>query len=183
MIPPLFIALVVLAGLLLWFIIGSRGKWWVKLPLIVIVPAFMFLVWASLSSFTGWPSTNTPPNLSQYIYGYTIEPNKVEHIKGGVYVWLIPQKNQKGIFDYKPTQGEPRAYVLSYTPKLEQQISAANKAVTHGKTVAFGKSSAKGIPGKKKTGGHGGGASGHQSGGTYHPYVLPPVPPALKGSR
>src|SRR4051812_8128245 len=57
----LTIAYVLLATLLGWLVIGSRGRWWAKLPLLVIVPVFGFALWHALGDLNGWPTRDTPP--------------------------------------------------------------------------------------------------------------------------
>ena len=181
MISPIYIALVILAGLLLWFVIGSRGKWWLKLPLIIFVPVFMFVVWASLSSFTGWPTKNTPDKKSLYVYGYTIEPDPIDHVKGAIYVWLIADKKSSNPLAYQPTAGEPRAFKLPYSKQLEGEVQAANVAVAHGLTVQFAQQG-KGQPGGKKGRASKGRAHQHYK-GSFHAYILPQAAPPRKGSQ
>lgn len=171
MISPIFIAFLLLAALLLWFVIGARGKWWLKLPLIIIVPAFSFVVWSSLASFSGWPTTNASPRAAYYLYGYSVEPDSNQNIKGAVYIWLIPNSTKHGVFDYAPKAGEPRAYKLPYSRKLEQQVQQANAEVAHGQMVEFSRPASKGGHGRGKSN-----SSSHNSKGNFHFYPFRPQP-------
>ena len=177
---PIYIAFLLLYALLLWFIIGARGKWWLKLALIVVVPTFTFFVWKGLNTFSGWPTSQEAPKASVYVYGYVIEPDPTQHLKGAVYVWLIPAKSASGTFDYKPKEGEPRAYKLRSSRQLEGQVQAANRAVANGQEVGFGK------PGGGKKGHGKSGSQGRQGTrndkGKYQVYQLPTVGPPRKGT-
>lgn len=179
---PIYIGFLLLSSLLLWFILEARGKWWLKAALILIVPVFMIVVWFSLASFNGWPTTSKPPKTALFVYGYAIEPDANVGLKGAIYVWLIPAKAQNGALDYHSKIGEPRAYVLRYSKQLESEVHAANKAVASGKRVGFEmtKKSGAGKAGRNKPSS---GSGGRRSGGTYHLYNLrPPVLPP-KGAQ
>lgn len=165
---PIYVGFVLLAGLLLWFVIGSRGKWYLKLPTIVFTLLFMFVVWYSLSSFSGWPTSQAPPKASYYLNGYVVEPDPVTNSKGAIYVWLVPSKTDHGVLDYKPSQGEPRAYKLPYSRQLHKEIQEANQAIAHGQQVAFGR-------GKQQQGGGQAHLGPRRILGQYHPYILPPA--------
>jgi hypothetical protein len=179
MIPPIYIALTLVAGLLLWFVIGARGKWWLKLPLIVLVPAFMFVVWHSLETFSGWPTTSKAPTTAYYVYGYVIEPDVNVHLVGAVYIWLVPGTTKHGALDYAPKAGEPRAYKLAYTRQLEKQVLGANQEVAHGHPVMFSSKH----PGQRGTKPGKTGGAIRQTKGTYHFYDLRPQLPTRKGSQ
>lgn len=176
MISPIYFAFLLLSGLLLWFVIGARGKWTVKLAAIVIVPMFMFFVWGALGSFSGWPTHQKPDSKTYYyVYGYVIEPDVNIHVKGAVYVWLIPNTLKHAALDYAPKLGEPRAFVLPYSRKLEGQINQANRGVAAGKHIAL-KTTGKLTSKKAHTG-------GHLDKGSFHFYDLPPVVLPRKGNN
>ncbi len=184
---PIYVGFLLLTALLLWFILGARGKWWVKASLILAVPAFMVVVWFSLSSFNGWPTTAKTPKTALYVYGYTIEPDTNVGLKGAIYVWLIPSQAQNGVLDYHSKIGEPRAYVLPYSKQLEGEVQTANKAVANGERIEFRTGSKKGGKGVANKPGKGKPASGiggsRRSGGTFHFYNLRPPVLSPKGAQ
>src|SRR5262249_39619041 len=47
---------ILLAALLCWWVIGTKGAWWKKLLAIVFVPTFGLAVWHALPTYLGWPS-------------------------------------------------------------------------------------------------------------------------------
>ena len=177
---PIYVAFTLVTALLLWFVIGSRGKWFIKLPMIVLVPAFMIVVWFSLSSFSGWPTIQSPPKAALYVYGYAIEPDPNQNIGGAIYVWLVPPKVHGGVFDYAPKTGEPRSYKLPYSKQLEAQVQGANAAVAHGQQVVFAHASQ-----KNSKGGHRGHSTpgNTNSRGQWHAYPLPPIGPPRKNTH
>jgi hypothetical protein len=60
-IPVIAVGFCLLFGLLLWFVIGSRGRWTAKLAAIAVSSAFTFMVWDALDTFSGWPTQQSPP--------------------------------------------------------------------------------------------------------------------------
>ena len=58
-IPVLAIAFLLVAGLLLWFVIGSRGAWWLKLPVVVYVIALAGMAAQAASVWRGDPDSKT----------------------------------------------------------------------------------------------------------------------------
>jgi hypothetical protein len=124
MIPVLAVGFALLGGLLLWFVIDSRGAWWMKLPAIVVTCVFTFAVWHALGSFSGWPTTQDPPARALLLASAIDEPR-------AIYVWLQPETDP-GPLGYRPRQNEPRAYRLPYSPQLHAEIDRATKLAKHG---------------------------------------------------
>ena len=139
------VAFVVVVALLLWLIIGARGKWGVKLALIFLVPTLSIIIWRSLDSYMGWPTTEEPPQRSFLIWGIVREPNQKENDKGAIFVWLLPverrdqKKEGQTIFTYEPLEREPRAYKLPYGRELHEGLEAAKEMIKEGRTVFFGR--------------------------------------------
>lgn len=127
MIPVIAVGFVMLAGLLLWFVIGSRGAWWLKLPLIVGTCAFTFAVWDAMDSFTGWATGQDPPARALFLRGMVDEPD-------AIYVWLIAPP-EPGLLAYRPQDGEPRAYRLPYTRQLHERVDRGNELTRRGQRV------------------------------------------------
>lgn len=127
MIPVIAIGFVLLAGLLLWFVIGSRGAWWLKLPAIVVTSLFTFAVWDALDSFNGWPTAQTPPPRALLLSSSVDEPR-------AIYVWLMAPK-ARGPLEYRADGAEPRSYRLPYSRQLHAQVDRANKFAHQGQPV------------------------------------------------
>jgi len=146
---------------MLWVVIGGAGKWIIKLPIVVVVPLFSFLVWSSLDSFTGWPANTTTPSRLMLIQEVVVEPSKTT--SGAIYIWGIPPKQSHGLFKYRPKESEPRAYKLPYTRQLHEQVAAAQAAQKAGVRVAIAKSN-----------------KGEKDRGVYRFYILPQVDAPIK---
>lgn len=167
------IAFILIACLLLWLLIAGGHGWKIKLPLIVLVPIFMFFVWQGVKSYEGWPTSDTPPKASYFVYGYAIEPDPINHVKGAIYLWLVPPTKGHSVLKYNAHPGEARAYVLPYSEQMEGTLNTANKEAGAGQSVELKKTT-----GKKASHGR---AGSHNSLGQYKAYVLPPVGPGQKG--
>ena len=135
MIPVLAIAFLLLAGVLLWIVIGSRGAWWLKLPVIVGTCAFTFAVWDALGSFDGWATAHEPPARALFVSAVVDEPD-------AIYMWLIAS-TEPGMLGYRPRDGEPRAFRLPYTRQLHEQTERASRLTTKGRHVELHK-----VPGR-----------------------------------
>ena len=129
MIPLIAVAFLCLAGPLLWFCVGARGYWPLKLALILVVTLYAFVVWHALGSFTGWPTKQAMPKRCLYVASVVVEPDKDQD--GATYVWCIsPDKG--GLLEYKPGVAEPRAYRLPYERPTHEQLENANKMQAKG---------------------------------------------------
>jgi hypothetical protein len=129
MIPVIAVGFALLGALLLWFVIGSRGRWWLKLTAIVGTCAFTFAVWHALDSFSGWSTDERPPAHAVYLGGSVDEPH-------AIYLWLIPSPSG-GLLRYKPASGEPRAYRLPYSRELHAQVDRGNQLAKRGQPLQF----------------------------------------------
>jgi hypothetical protein len=127
MIPVIAIGFVLLAGLLLWLVIGSRGPWWLKLPAILCTCLFTFAVWDALDSFSGWPTAQTPPPRALLLSTTVDEPR-------AIYLWVVAPSSH-GFLEYRSEGAEPRAYRLPYSRQLHAQVDRANKLAQSGQPV------------------------------------------------
>ena len=127
MIPVIAIAFGLLGGLLLWFVIGSRGSWWLKLGAIVVTSAFTFAVWDALDTFSGWPTDATPPARALLLSSEVDEPH-------AIYVWVIGYDRGDAL-GYRPRDVEPRGYRLPYSRALHAEIDRANALAKLGRRV------------------------------------------------
>lgn len=191
---------VVVATLMLWVVIGSKGWWLLKMPVIMATVFFGLAVWYSVGSYLGWPSDHDPPR-KFLIQGVIIkEPSKVDDDPGAIYLTLrqLPhpddEKNEGNWFEvlgYEGNERAPRLYQLPYSRQLHKSMTEVQKMLQKGKKVigefqrgelgakgegdgkGKGKSKGKGgkDKGKKGEGGYGGDNIGL---GDFIFYELPP---------
>ena len=57
----LSVMFILFAVLILWSIIGARGWWWLKVPVIAGTLYFGLAVWYSVDSHLGWATYHDPP--------------------------------------------------------------------------------------------------------------------------
>jgi hypothetical protein len=126
-IPVIAIAFGLLGSLLLWFVIGSRGAWWLKLGAIVVTTTFTFVVWDALDTFSGWPTDATPPARALLLSSEVDEPH-------AIYVWVIGYDGAGGL-GYHPRDVEPRGYRLPYSRELHAEIDRATALAKQGRRV------------------------------------------------
>jgi hypothetical protein len=196
------LAFILLAAVLCLLLIGSRWKWWQKLALILIVPAFGLVVWAAIASYKGWPTTEDPPDRSIVCGVLVREPDPGRADPGAIYVWLMPlDEAHQGInpLDYATPGNEPRAFRFPYTRNMHKGMQRAQRMMREGKPVVLdlrgrkrGGGSGEGEPGEGDPDGDGAegdggpGGNGHPGYG-YDPdrrdfqiYELPPPNPPRK---
>jgi len=129
-------ALLISVLLLLWFVIGSRGQWWLKVP---VIAATMFLsigIWYSVNDLLGWPTADSLPTKFQIHWIVIEEPNKKTGDEGSIYIWasdLNPQPNgELWKFHSMDDSGEPRAHRMPYSRKLHEQSIAIMQIIKKG---------------------------------------------------
>lgn len=147
------IAFILLAAVLCWQLIGAKGRWWAKLITILVVPGFGLAVWASITSYKGWPTQDETPEKAIMLAGAVHEPNPKTRDPGAIFLWLVPLKNTQGInpLDYVSSGGEPRAYQLPYSRQAHNEVEGAKARMRAGQPVMFerGKKGAKGNRGRR----------------------------------
>mgnify|MGYP003660182159 CR=1 FL=1 len=165
------LAFFILASLLLWFIIGSKGRWFIKASVIALVLYSCLSINLSLDNLFGWPSNQALPEVFQVHWIKVKEPDKRTGDKGYIYVWATDLsgkevetsgwKGLKGYFisfdNYDPS--EPRAYRLEYSKERHERAEGALGALKGGGKVG-GKNNGK----KKGDGGDTGKGSGKNKG-------------------
>ena len=168
------LAFVLLAGLMCWHIATVKGRWWVKLSFIILVPSFGLLLWAGIASHLGRATHDDLPKKA-LLTGIDIKEPSAEGADDGA-IWLmvvsLDAPSDPPILGYRPTRGEPRMHVLPYTKELHELLEAARARMAEGSPVvlerATGDPSAEdGKPGM----------SFSRQQGDYKVYDLPP--PAL----
>lgn len=133
------LAFIILAAILLWYVIGARGQWWIKLILIAAVPYFSIAILLAMTSYLGWPTPRDPPDKFVLLWAEIREPDRSISDPGAIYVWLLPygenSDSSKGPFDYQPSQNEPRAYKMPYTRRFHEMLEQAKGLIKQGKRV------------------------------------------------
>ena len=169
------LAFFILSALLLWLIIGVKGRWSVKALVISLVLYSCLSIDFSLANLTGWPSDQALPDNFQVHWIKVKEPNKRTGEKGSIYVWATDLNREttksgwqgwKGYFisfqDYDTT--EPRSYRLPYSVNDHKKADQALGMLKGGKKVG-GKNNGKGKgKGEGKGKGKGDGKKGQGKG-------------------
>jgi hypothetical protein len=169
---PIFLGLLMLDALLLWTTIGSRGRWWLKIVVMLVVLTFNFAVWNALDTYRGWPTTEPLPARAVFIASAIEEPSEVDHNPGVIYVWLVPLHHNQPFLGYRASGAEPRAYREPYSQELHQAIQQAQNMQRHGTGQPVMLTSRRG-PGTR--------GANHR--GPYRAYVLPSVSTPKSGGR
>lgn len=171
-------AFVVIAAILLWILIGSKGPWWAKLALIALVPAYGLIIMRDADTRAGWPTSETPPKESLMVWGVIYEPGDLgKGDPGVVYVWLIPLDGSGA----DEPKGTPRAFRLPYSRGLHGAVQGGMERAKEGHPGVL----KRGKPrpgGRRGQGERPGGRRGQgDDGDEYHSYDLPP--PAVRKDR
>jgi len=144
------VAFVVITSLILWFVIGSRGMWGLKIATIASALYFCLSISFSLENFEGWPSNASLPEEFRVHWMVIEEPDK-KGGKGAIYIWAKSLKSlddESGwwiSFEGSDTN-TPRAYRLPYTRELHERAQDALKRLQAGEGVV-------GKRGQEKAGG------------------------------
>jgi len=153
---------VICASLLLWIIIGAKGWWWLKLPVIALTLYFGVAVWYSVDSYLGWPSKHDPPRLFQVNWVIVDEPAKGTSDPGAIYVLLTkldhPDDKKQAesswskylsILGYVGSKDSPRLYQVPYSRPLHEKMAKVQGMLMKGKFVMgeFTKGKGMGQPG------------------------------------
>ena len=127
---------VLLIGLLSWFVIGAKGKWWAKGVMIAASLWFGFTLFHSMHNFMGWPTLDSiKQSRSQIIFFQIREPSKKFDDPGAIYIWarIMRDKEEPNeltfaqlldpmhLFKYTDTRA-PRAFKLPYTKETHKQL-------------------------------------------------------------
>jgi len=163
---------------LLWFMIGARGWWWLKATFIAGTLLFGLSLATSLDSYLGWPSRELIPRKFLVHSVLVREPNKKDSKdEGVVYIWVtkLPSALDKEdakeeefydpylkALEYRQEGHLPRSYELPYSDQLRRAGAAVNKRIAQGAVVIGkrGKDGGFGLEGKGKGKGKGKGGTG-----------------------
>jgi len=119
---------ILLGGLILWFVIGTKGLWPLKMILITMTVCFSLFLSQTMKDVRGWPTDDQLPD--KFIVHWIVvkEPSKTDvSNKGGIYLWVT---------DLSGEGKEPRAYKTEYSREGHDDAQKAIGMIMEGKTVA-----------------------------------------------
>lgn len=121
------VSFVLLATVLLWTLVWSKGRWWWKLAMVVAVPWWCFSIWQALGSFDGWAAQRAPATAGEYVASYVREPAGGD--PGAIWLWIV-DTGDRGVFAHRETA--PRAFRIPYSRRDHEQLEMARQAAAHG---------------------------------------------------
>jgi hypothetical protein len=112
--------------LLLLLNLRTDYHWSIKAGMIGIASLFYLITLSTLPAFYGWPTLDPLPQKFRLLAHDIHEPAN-ETDKGAIYIWIS---------SLDADQAHPRAYQLPYDPELHSRLTAAQKRIEFGHTVA-----------------------------------------------
>jgi hypothetical protein len=161
------IGFLILAVILLWFFINTKGKLGIKVILTLLAGYYSLVTWCSLGTYAGWATDQELPE--QFIVHWVTveEPNKKTNDPGAIYIWItspdLGTSNMLNFLGYKPEKPEPRIYKLPYSISMHEKAEKIRGLLKKGKVVKGGKK--KGKPGEGDAEGDEGKGQPNSSGG------------------
>ena len=76
------IAFIILIVVMLWFVIGGKGKWWMKVPVIGFGLYISITMWFAMNGLLGWPTPSELPDKFRLHWVVIEEPDKMILIQG-----------------------------------------------------------------------------------------------------
>lgn len=138
----LSVTYILLVGIICWFIIGSKGKWWIKVVITGLALWFGLTFTYSINNFMGWPTNEElGDNKAQILFYQIREPSKKANDEGAIYVWLrllrtneepkglniIQMLNPRIWFTYTDLRA-PRSYKLPYSEEMHKKLNEMQDA-------------------------------------------------------
>ena len=132
---------VLLIGMLGWFVIGAKGKWWIKGTMIALSLWFGLTLFYTVHNFMGWPTLEQiNKERSQILHFQIREPSKKYDDVGAIYLWVRILRSEEEPeaktfqelmnpmtwFLYTDKRA-PRAYKLPYTKETHKQLEELTK--------------------------------------------------------
>lgn len=138
----LTLGFLILVSVLLWFLIGSRGRWTAKFVLIGAAVWYGIALFYSARQLMGWPSPEAVPPHSQVIAMRIEEPDPQANHSGAIYIWADLPSGESGAPDDPGTSRwhprslfetrhptAPRAYKLPYDREVHRRLIRAQQQV------------------------------------------------------
>lgn len=127
------IAFSLIAILLLWFIIGSKGHWSIKFIAIPFTLFFSLVIWNSINYLTGWPCNDPLPE--KYLLHWAVVKENRD-----IYI-LVEETNAKDqdlVFLPNDFKKQPRLYRLDYNREIHKQLEESRKKIKQGERIIGG---------------------------------------------
>lgn len=134
-------------GLLLWFVVGAKGLWWLKIPVITITLLFAILIWDIVGSLMGWATSSELPNKYRVHWIVVEEPGFKHNRKGAIYVLakdLTPKEDKRIILGHQINFHSPRLYQIPYSRQAHEQVQGIKGKLRKGMSVIMGRGKGKG---------------------------------------
>ena len=118
---------ILLGGLILWFVIGTKGYWPLKMILITMTVCFSLFLSQTMQDVRGWPTDDALPDKFRVHWIVVKEPDKADRDnKGGIYLWVT---------DLSGDGSQPRSYRSEYSRKKHEDAQEALGMIMNGKAV------------------------------------------------
>lgn len=99
----------------------------IKIAAILATSAFYVVVFFATQGLLGWSAPVAVPDRFQVLWTRVIEPNPARHDPGAIHLWL------EALDEANLPSGEPRAYLLPYSPELARKVSGAQEEIEKGR--------------------------------------------------
>jgi hypothetical protein len=137
------IGFVLIATLVLWFVIGSKGHWAIKAATIVLSLYFCLSVGFSANEFMGWPTDDKLPPKYLVYWAIVNEPDVKLGDEGNIYIWVRPigepevehKKWNDYLLSFYNGKSKPRAYRMPYSRPLHEKIHKAMGILLKGGSI------------------------------------------------
>jgi hypothetical protein len=106
------IAFLFLCCLFLWVIIGSQGRWWLKLILMIVAVVISYTAWLTLDSYFGSPKRAELKSFAgqtAFLFWVTINEPEGNKDSGSICMWLRPAH-----------ETSPKLYRFPYSRSLHE---------------------------------------------------------------
>jgi hypothetical protein len=123
-------AYVALGTLLLIVLVHVSIPRLAKAGLIVAMTAFCAGVFFFSQGMLGWAAASAVPERFQVLWTRVVEPNPSQQSAGAIYLWV------EALDDRNLPSGEPRAFIVPYTPALADKVSTAQAEIKKGNAQA-----------------------------------------------
>lgn len=175
------IGYLLLCTIIMWWIAGiPKGSYKTKLTVIIVTQLYCLVLWSSLQTFTGWPTSESPSDKFLVQWVVVEEPSQKYGRKGAIYFWVkdVDGKQSDSILTllgYHAAPGEPRAHKFPYSKQMHKEADRIMQMLKKGEAVVGqaikGKPGVRG-DGKGKKRGDGGDLSNEQK---FEFHKLPPA--------
>jgi hypothetical protein len=138
------ISFIALSSLVLWFVIGSRGIWGLKMVAIASSIYLMLSIAGSMDEFRGWPTVSSMPEKFQVHWVIIDEPNYAMGHEGAIYIWATPNENgsieRDGWMSWlvlfrDDNDGHPRAYKIPYGVRTHERLEPMMAKIKDGDRI------------------------------------------------